>query len=1097
MLPQFYLKTKLLPPRLGRRVLARPRLLDRMRSFLDRPATIVSANAGCGKTTLVAHFVRSSNLPSVWYQIDASDLDLAVFFGYLVSGLRGLNPDFGQVALGFISETEGLASKTDQLVDIFLNEVSQQLEQKTIIVLDDYHQVDSSQPIAAAVDRLLQYLPDVLHIVITSRSMPNLSVTRLRSKGLVGVLDRRDLLFTEDEVRQLFAETFALPLPPEQVNQFHEKTEGWVTALQLIQQSLERLSEPERSRPASSDGERDPITAALRHSEIDIFDYFAEEVLEFEQPETRLMLGRLSLVERIDPAICDAALGISSCAEQLRALARRNVFISHTYISGAEEEYRLHPLFRSFLARWLASQIGAEEVSRLHRECAAYFVRSRRWDFAVHHYTEAGAADEVAGLIAEHGSDLVRSGRFETIKRAFERLPKDALAGRPRSLITRADVALIEGDTARALDLYTRAGQMARAAGKTEAEAEALRGQAYIARYRGDAGHAIRLATSALDLAPGLHSLRARCFNILGLCYFTSLHDGERAIENWREALEEARLADDDRLTRIVLHNLGLPYSTEGDFNEALRWLSQMIEPRADAQAPFPQEAIAHLNIARLKTVQGRLDEAQSHLTRALDRCQLFNLKTATAETFEAYGNLYRERGEYGKALEFYDEAARAYRDAGLQPTDKELLDERATLYLRMGETEKAEREAEEYYRARSEGTPSERSTALITRGRIEMAASRAPSAERLLAEAAEISRGGGLHYNETRAEASLARLFWEAGRYEEAFERLGRAAELSRRYDYSYWLAGEAAASEPLFRAAIDARVAPGYLSQIVPQAQARPKSQESAAARPALHVELIIERPSYDLAINMLGPVEVYRDPTTALKEAWRLSKSLHMLCYIASRRNRRATKDALVDLFWGDADPDSIAKNFHPTVSHMRKALNAGQVVKKDFVLYREGAYSLNPQYQYRIDTEEFERLVEDAREARRNGDEEGAAQLLGEAIKLYRGDFLEEVYYNWVDEVQSYYSDLYLGSLKELIEYHSGRGHHEPVIRYGQMILQRDAYQEDVHCQVMEAHVRSGNRAAAIEQFDGLRKMLRRELGVDPLPATIARYEALIK
>jgi DNA-binding SARP family transcriptional activator len=178
-------------------------------------------------------------------------------------------------------------------------------------------------------------------------------------------------------------------------------------------------------------------------------------------------------------------------------------------------------------------------------------------------------------------------------------------------------------------------------------------------------------------------------------------------------------------------------------------------------------------------------------------------------------------------------------------------------------------------------------------------------------------------------------------------------------------------------------------------------------------------------------------------------------------------------------------------------MRKALNAGQVVKKDFILYRDGAYSLNPQYQYQIDTEEFERLIGDAREARRNGDEEGAAQLLGEAIKLYRGDFLEEVYYNWVDEVQSYYSDLFLGSLKELIAYHGGRGHYEQVIRYGQMILQRDAYQEDVHCQVMEAYVQSGNRAAAIEQFDALRKMLRRELGVDPLPATIARYEALIK
>jgi DNA-binding SARP family transcriptional activator len=61
----------------------------------------------------------------------------------------------------------------------------------------------------------------------------------------------------------------------------------------------------------------------------------------------------------------------------------------------------------------------------------------------------------------------------------------------------------------------------------------------------------------------------------------------------------------------------------------------------------------------------------------------------------------------------------------------------------------------------------------------------------------------------------------------------------------------------------------------------------------------------------------------------------------------------------------------------------------------------------------------------------------------------------------------------------------------------MFLARDPYQEEVHASVMEAYVRSGNRAAAIEQFDGLRKMLRRELGVDPLPATLAKYEGLIK
>jgi LuxR family transcriptional regulator, maltose regulon positive regulatory protein len=978
------------------------------------------------------------------------------------------------------------------------------------VVLDDYHHVDSSEPIAAAVDRLLQYLPDVLHIVITSRSMPNLSVTRLRSKGLVGVVDRQDLLFTQGEVQQLFAETFDQPLPPDQVNQFYEKTDGWVTALQLIHQSLDRVGDQNQSR--SADGgivERSWLTTAFQQSELDVFDYFAEEVLQFESPETRQMLGRLSLLDRIDPAICDAALGIKDCPQELRALARRNVFISHIYASGAEEEYRLHPLFRSFLNRWLTSELGADEVRRLHKECANYFVGTSQWDLAVHHYTEAGAADDVADMLARHGADLVGSGRFETIKRAFEKLPQDALTIHPRALITRADIALIEGDHARALTLYAQAADIARASGETTVEAEALRGQAYIDRYRGNCSEAIARASAAIELAPGLHSLRARCFNTIGLCYFTALHDPERAIESWRAALDEARLADDDRFARIVLHNLGLPYSVEGDFNEALRWLGQMIESRAEATAadpsapeatPFPQEAIAHLNIARLKTVQGRLDEAESHLELALDRCQLFNLKSATAETLEAFGNLYRERGEYSRAMDFYDEATRAYRDAGLSLKDRELLDERATLYLRMNELVMAAREADEYYQARKEGSAAERSAALITRGRVEMAAGRSIEAEASLIEAATLARAGGLYYNEARAATSLARLLWAAGRSPEALAHLRRGIDLAIRYDYSYWLAAEAAVAADLFRAAIDRGVAVDYLLQVVPvEARSVEAMQADSLRRIKAQptVELIIERPTYDLAINMLGPAEIYRDPTDSLNDAWRLTKALHILCYIASRRNRRAPKDMLVDLFWEDAEPETVAKNFHPTISHLRKALNTGQVVKKDFVLYREGAYLLNPQYQYQIDTEEFERLLADAREARRSNDREGAAQLLTEAIRLYRGEFLEEFYYNWIEELQSYYRDLYLEALKELIAYHSERGDHEQVIRYGQIILQRDAYQEDVHCQVMEAHVKSGNRAAAIEQFDGLRRMLRRELGVEPLPATIAKYESLIR
>src|ERR1044072_5962407 len=151
---------------------------------------------------------------------------------------------------------------------MFVNEVSEQLEEKTIMVLDDYHHVDSSEPIAAAIDRLVQYLPDVLHLVFTTRSVPNLSVMRLRSKGIIGFLPRQDLLVTPAEGEPSFAETFGRALPSELVSRFHEKTDGWVTALQLIQQSLDHS---EDARGAAATANRALIESALQQSEMEIF----------------------------------------------------------------------------------------------------------------------------------------------------------------------------------------------------------------------------------------------------------------------------------------------------------------------------------------------------------------------------------------------------------------------------------------------------------------------------------------------------------------------------------------------------------------------------------------------------------------------------------------------------------------------------------------------------------------------------------------------------------------------------------------------------------------------------------------------------------
>src|SRR5260370_37766795 len=133
----------------------------------------------------------------------------------------------------------------------------------------------------AVVDRLIAYLPDVIHVIIISRDIPPLTLARLRSQDSLAIIDRTDLLFTEGETQELLRKVFGLELTSEQLREYGERTHGWITALQLVRQVAQRQA----ASGIDQDKTPDPL-AVLRQSERDIFEYFAEEVLAAETPGT-------------------------------------------------------------------------------------------------------------------------------------------------------------------------------------------------------------------------------------------------------------------------------------------------------------------------------------------------------------------------------------------------------------------------------------------------------------------------------------------------------------------------------------------------------------------------------------------------------------------------------------------------------------------------------------------------------------------------------------------------------------------------------------------------------------------------------------------
>ena len=135
---------------------------------------------------------------------------------------------------------------------------------------------------------------------------------------------------------------------------------------------------------------------------------------------------------------------------------------------------------------------------------------------------------------------------------------------------------------------------------------------------------------------------------------------------------------------------------------------------------------------------------------------------------------------------------------------------------------------------------------------------------------------------------------------------------------------------------------------------------------------------------------------------------------------------SKDTIVDIFWADAHRDSREENFHPTISHIRKAVNSNQPLKQNFLLYREGDYHLNPEFAYRIDIEEFDRLLEDGEKARLARNFKDCVRAYEGAVALYRGELMQGSYEVWVEEQRNYYREQYLRLLEVLAEVAQKKG-----------------------------------------------------------------------
>ena len=493
-MPQALVTTKLRAPRPRPNLVARPRLSEALAAGGGCRLTLVSAPAGFGKTTLLGEWSEdlvADGSSVAWLSLDGSDNHPARFFSYLLGALREVEDGIGESILAALDAPQ--SPPVDVVMGALVNDLAD-LPQEVVIVLDDYHVVDS-RPVHEAVSFLLEHMPENVHLMIAGRSDPPLPLPRLRARDHVTEIGAADLRFTPEEATAFLNDAMELALSAGDVAALEEVTEGWIAALQLAALSM-------RGRGDVS-GFVESFSGSNRH----VLDFLAEEVLERQPEEVRGFLLETSVLERMTAPLCDAVTGRPDGQEMLERLERENLFV--VALDDERRWYRYHHLFAEFLR----SRLNVENpglADELHLRASRWYEDGGLLVEAIGHALLGSGADpdyEQAARLIERGTEGAWSrGEGPTVLGWLEALPTEAKRRRPRLYTEHALSLAVTGRPDDVEPFLEEAEQAASEAATGEDRgfllgfASAIR--SWCARLRGNAPEAVELARRALSLLP-------------------------------------------------------------------------------------------------------------------------------------------------------------------------------------------------------------------------------------------------------------------------------------------------------------------------------------------------------------------------------------------------------------------------------------------------------------------------------------------------------------------------------------------------------------------------------------------------------------------
>lgn len=247
----------------------------------------------------------------------------------------------------------------------------------------------------------------------------------------------------------------------------------------------------------------------------------------------------------------------------------------------------------------------------------------------------------------------------------------------------------------------------------------------------------------------------------------------------------------------------------------------------------------------------------------------------------------------------------------------------------------------------------------------------------------------------------------------------------------------------------------------------------------------------------VNLLGEFSIRSGGKEVHENLARTHQLWHLLEFLVANRHREISQDEIISVLWPDSSIDNPSNALKNLVYRVRTTLSShGLPYSKEMIVYTPNGYRWNNSLPCEVDTEEFEKVYEQAERSDLPASKRVKHYL--DAIDIYDGDFLYNVQFEpWVVPIATNYRNMFFNCVYKAIEMLTAEERYHEIELLCYKAIEINKFEEAVHRQLIVSLVKQGKQTDALGHYSSVTNLFFRELGIRPSSAMRSLYRDIAK